>query len=172
MEIEGVEVPGNIVGKFETMDPATEALLFDGSELRFGMVAITAEVDERFDEQASIGKDYYLLLMNRFARISNVTHRTTPNGPKVEFVATYEDGTQIKRSHALHHAWIVKKYSMPDYSQLKRISEPRTSGVFEIDPQADQIVGNVFENSGDAGWENQLQMEREEKPGMKFQTDN
>ena len=162
------EIPTEIVGKYEVMDPRTEGLLFDGYELKNGMIVIIEDVELRFDvvDNPTSHQAHYLMIMNRWARISNVFVR----GQKVEFVATYEDGFTVKRTTDIGKAWIVKTSSRPDYSLLNQTPEPHSIDGIEVDPDAGPIVGNVFETHRAPDWEKQLQQET--KPGMKFQTDN
>lgn len=161
------EIPTGIIGKYEVMDPATEDLLFDGYELKNGMIVVIEDVDLRWEvvDNPNSHQAHYLMIMNRWARISNVFVRSQ----KVEFIATYEDGITVKRTTDIGKAWIVKRDSRPDYSRLKLISEPHNIEGIEVDPHVGQIVGNVFETHKTPAWEEQLQ---KENGGMKFQTDN
>ena len=113
-EGELVEIPSETVGKYETVDPATEELLFDGFDLRNGMIVIIDDVELRWEleEDPNDRTAYYIAVMNRWCRISNVLTR----GGKVEFIATYEDGFMLKRSTPVDKAWIVKKETIPPRS--------------------------------------------------------
>lgn len=110
-----MEIPTEIVGKYDVMDPATEDLLSSGHDLRNGMIVLIGEMPERWSVvgEPDENQAYYIMLMNRWALISEVHHRSTPNGHKVVFVATYKDGTKIKRQHDINYSWLVKLDSMP-----------------------------------------------------------
>jgi len=117
-EGEFVEIPTEIVGKYETVDPDTEEILFDGLELRNGMVVVIEDVDFRWDVVDDIPNErhgYYLMVMNRWCLVSNVYVRNQ----KVEFIATYEDGFMLKRTTDVSKSWIVKKDSIPPRTQAE-----------------------------------------------------
>lgn len=112
-----MEIPTEIVGKYETVDIETEEILFDGYELRNGMIVIIEDVDLRWDvlDNPDDRHMYYTMVMNRWCRISNVCVRNT----KVEFLATYEDDFAVKRVTDVSKAWIVKKESIPPRTQAE-----------------------------------------------------
>ena len=110
-----MEIPVDVVGKYDMTDPATEELLFDGHELKNGMIVVIEDVELRWDvvDDPDDKNVYYLMMMNRWCQISNVLVRNM----KVEFIATYEDGFQIKRTTDVSKSWIVKKESIPPRSR-------------------------------------------------------
>ena len=119
------------VDKFYEMNPETDDLLAEGTELENGMIvlledSLMREDPERVDSTA-LGTRYQqerLREVNRWCEVMNfkVQRRfehddmgsvLTEVDPLVEFVALYSDGTKKKRRYAASYAWIVKKDSIP-----------------------------------------------------------
>lgn len=109
------------VDKYHRMIPKVEDLLFDGTKLRDGMVVVVAEQSYRMEITDSLrGESLHLaLLMNRWARISDVTLEFVGN-ESVVFVATYDDGHKEKRRHPMDWAWLVKVDSISDEAPVPR----------------------------------------------------
>lgn len=103
----------DLVPKYYVMDPNTEDLLFDGSELRNGMVVLAAEPFIRYntmdfaegDEEFQWGANEW----NRWCTVSRLVYPTTDI---VEFVGIYADDTKLKRAVKLRRPWYVKADSI------------------------------------------------------------
>jgi hypothetical protein len=91
------------------MNPATDDLLFDGTELRDGMVVIP---ESKYLRERSGSRG------NQWCRATRVTMRQSEiKGAPVEFVefiGVYADGFKAKLSMGTVNSWIVKKDSIPD----------------------------------------------------------
>lgn len=137
-----MEIPNEIVGKYETVDPETEEILFDGYLLKSGMVVVIEDVELRWDvvDDPDDRHMYYMMVMNRWCRISDVY---STRNHKVEFIATYADGFIVKRITDTSKAWIVKVDSKPDYSLLKRVPEPIVKT-----PDESYASGPSFDSTG------------------------
>ncbi|WPJ30603.1 hypothetical protein [Streptomyces phage Psst4] len=101
------------VPKYYVMDPEIEEIVFDGKSLADGMVILIADPNERARPEKDLDGDWgqdRLLERNRWCTISKVTVEAEVN--TLYFLATYEDGTQRKRSHSIQQSWIVKKDSV------------------------------------------------------------
>ena len=99
-------------------DPDTETVLFDGSFLKNGMVVMVGSPVLRVnvDTPYPMSPDEMgrALQYNRWAKVSHLNgFAYLPSGHKmVEFLATYEDGTQMEFHIAQSYSWIVKKSSV------------------------------------------------------------
>jgi hypothetical protein len=104
----------NPVSKYRTMDVKTEDLLFSGMELRNGMIVLI-ENQYRMELVDSPSDDllWRIQLANRWCQVSNVICTDVVVG----FVATYADGTKVKREYPLSISWYVKKASIPTESK-------------------------------------------------------
>lgn len=105
-------IDDTIYPKFYSMDPETEELLFDGFELKDGMVVLIESPLMRGDLSAADSNEAEMasvLANNRWCTVSNIyNHRKM-----VEFVGTYGDGSKRKRTQGVRWAWLVKKDSIP-----------------------------------------------------------
>lgn len=130
----------NYVGKYYAVNRETETLLFDGTYLKDGMVVILASPSHRVTVLTGVtyseAERYELNKVSRWCTISNVRNQESVRGvPQIAFIATYEDGFQIKRSQAVSHAWIVKNDSIPPekYSSAwKEKIEKDVSYIFDV----------------------------------------
>lgn len=123
------EQPETYVSKYYTVGPE-ETLLFDATELRNGMEVVAGDPGDREDPLSVISGSelrtyeithYNLKVKNRFCTISRVRVYDDYNHiPQVSFIATYEDGMQVKRTHRLSAPWIVKNDSIPTAEETLR----------------------------------------------------
>lgn len=101
------------VDKYYQSNWGMEDLLFDGRELRDGMVILLADPQMRYDatnvELAGPGVLDSLMVRNRWCRISRVT---VDNENRVHFLATYDDGMKRKRSYGVVNSWLAKKTTL------------------------------------------------------------
>lgn len=160
-----MEIPPGLVDQHYEMDPATDDLISHGSQLRAGMIVLIEDNSLREDidnwDEKNPKEVAEARRKNRWALVSE----PFTENRMVRFVAIYADGVKVFRTYGTEFAWLVKKDSKPDYSMLKWILEPAPG------QEASQFIGNVFENRDQIlNWEQQLQAEN--SPGMKFQTDN
>lgn len=108
----------NYVGKYYTVNRETETLLFDGTYLRDGMVVVSGEMNDRDDLKEEIRDEAELYERNMYSRWCTISHVRIEklhyrNIPQVSFIATYEDGNQIKQTFPVPKSWIVKNDSIP-----------------------------------------------------------
>ena len=135
-----MEIPTELVERYATVDPETEEILFSGADLRRDMIVVIEDVELRWDlvDEPDERQLYYTMVMNRWCRVSNLFHR---NG-KVEFLAEYEDGFQVKRVTPVEKAWIVKKDSIPPRTQAEWEAQLHTPG--EVDQEtAMKLTGHA-----------------------------
>jgi hypothetical protein len=103
------------VEKYYQMDPAEEDLLFDGTELRDGMIVLIE--DDRYREGGTADRHEKLRgeslkQLNKYNRWAMVEHLRLV-GNVVEFIGVFEDGRKAKFSHEAEVAWYVKNHSIP-----------------------------------------------------------
>lgn len=113
------------VPKFYHMNPQTEDLLFDGTELKDGMVVLIEHSDLRGDlDTISIHPSHLerALKWNRWTTVSAVVFDEEKD--QVLFIATYEDGTKRKFIADADYAWFVKKDSIPVGEPLAEVMTP------------------------------------------------
>ena len=106
------------------MDPVHEDLLFEGADLREGMIvliesSLIKENPERVDEWSR----KRVMENNRWCTVLRVNVRerfdhddyghATRTSPLVEMLCEYPDGVKAKRSFDNSYAWIVKRDSIP-----------------------------------------------------------
>ncbi|QAY17192.1 hypothetical protein SEA_MADAMATO_74 [Streptomyces phage Madamato] len=147
------------VPKYYVMDPDTEEIIFDAKSLADGMEVLIGDPNERARPEKDLDGDWgqdRLLERNRWCTVSKVT-MIPGTANSVQFLATYEDGTQRKRSYSVQQSWIVKKDSIPAslllatdrymnvYSLVlgafrELMLGETESGTFEPDPEARQIA--------------------------------
>lgn len=101
------------VDEYFLMDPATDDLIFDGTNLRNGMVVLLENNSFRTDPSQVGSMDGgdrdRLYRYNRWAKVSHLVI----NMDRTSFMATYGDGSKRKIDVQTSHAWYVKKDSMP-----------------------------------------------------------
>lgn len=106
---------GQFVEKYYVMDPKLEDLLFDGTELRDGMIVLVG--DSSFREEITDGLRGYKLEIamerNRYCKISRVGRTFKNDQWNVVFLGEYVDGTKRKVVIAEDMPWIVVKQTMP-----------------------------------------------------------
>jgi hypothetical protein len=103
-----MDIPTESAADYD-MDPETDDLLFDGTELRDGMVVIPESKYLREPRRSSHA--------DQWCRATRVTIRQSEiKGASVEFVefiGVYADGFKAKFSLGTVNSWIVKKDSIP-----------------------------------------------------------
>jgi len=103
-----------LVPKFYKMNPATDELLPDGTRLANGMVVLLSSPDFRVRIENPMD-DWELaraLENNRWCTVSNVRVMDGHGNKIVSFIATYEDGTQSKKTYDTSYSWLAKKDSI------------------------------------------------------------
>lgn len=114
-------IPEGYIGKYYEMDPAIEDLLFDANYLQNEMVVV-ADVPLRYDitkPPETPEDEEQARKFNRWFRVSHIL--LIPNNNSVHMMATYADGTKKKISVPLHHAWLVRKNSIPGAAQYDQL---------------------------------------------------
>lgn len=99
------------VSRFSKMDPEEDAILFDGTDLRPGMIVLIDHHNLREElKVVPVGTEaeFKLLRNNRWCLVSDPR---VADG-RVSFIATYWDGTATKRDYDVKYAWRVKKETM------------------------------------------------------------
>lgn len=94
------------VSKYYRMDPDEDGILFDGTEVKAGMIVLIESHEHRLEDKEH--PDYKTF--NAWCEVSQPTIR---NGV-LKFIGTYADGWQTVRIHAVNCAWLVKKESYPE----------------------------------------------------------
>jgi hypothetical protein len=106
------------VPKHYQMDPATEDLLGDSTDLAPGMMVLVAYDHLRMHVGDPIDGQNYNRAMryNRWFTIVSATFRhTQTHGTVTEIVGEYEDGVKMKLdSLSLQTPWYVKKITLPE----------------------------------------------------------
>jgi hypothetical protein len=105
------EIIGELVGKYYTMDAATEKLLFQGKELQNGMTCLVAPSTWRRTLVENPGEEELELILQR-NRWFVVSHLEVTN-LSVAFIATYSDGHMVKWEMVNSIPWYVKLDSIP-----------------------------------------------------------
>lgn len=103
MDISDLPTP---VGKYYRMDPNEDGILFDGTEVKAGMIVLVESQKHRLENEED--PDYKTI--NAWCEVSQPTIR---NGV-LKFIGTYADGWQTVRAYAVNYAWLVKKDSFPE----------------------------------------------------------
>lgn len=100
------------VSKFYEMTPGEEDILFNGWELRDGMVVLIAHDEFRQEVHPHMSQSELekARRFNRWATISEVESGDV----WVSFIATYSDGTKKKQQLDVAEAWFVKVDSLED----------------------------------------------------------
>lgn len=113
------------VPKDYVMDPVYDDLLFDGTEIKEGMVILLADSLHRPDPTDTINRWNHTRMLEgarwctvlrveitpRYAEDEN--GRVISSSPLLQFLAEYPDGTKAKRTYCCSFAWYVKKFSIP-----------------------------------------------------------
>lgn len=118
------------VDQYYEMDPATEVVAFDGSQLFEGAWVLIENPRLRGENPMRLYNNFNVVpapellegvrLNNRWAQISQLEIDPEPkNGHhctdrKVRFIATYDGGVQRKRVVDFDEAWLVKKSLTPE----------------------------------------------------------
>lgn len=109
------------VGKYYMMQGSIEELLFDGHDLRNGMVVLTEDPMNRQDlmvlenrNSISYSNAFGMALMyNRWCTVTQLRKGDLQN-PKIQFVGVYADGSKRKWRVDQDDAWLVKRDSIPE----------------------------------------------------------
>jgi hypothetical protein len=94
------------VPRYYQMDPLSEDLLWDGSELKDGYQVLVGDAEFRVDIVDDVPANVYdqAMVRNRWCTISRLFY-----GPDhVTFMAVYEDGSKRKVTFAGSIPWLVK----------------------------------------------------------------
>jgi hypothetical protein len=107
------------------MNPEDDDLLFDGTELKPGMVVLLESSTMKGspeDLESTYSRKRYLE-NNRWCEVVRVeitsrydmdeNNRPVPGSPLVSLLARYPDSTLAKRTFDASFAWYVKKFSIP-----------------------------------------------------------
>jgi hypothetical protein len=118
------------VSKFYQMNPETDQLVTSGYGLLGGMVVLLESESVRENTKWMDTSEHVMdraLEANRWCTVSEISFHDTyvyPEGGHrykigqvVQFVATYEDGTQRVRKYGVTYAWLVKKNSIPVFTE-------------------------------------------------------
>ena len=113
------------VSRDYVMNPEDDDLLFDGTELKPGMIVLLESSLMKASETDAAnewGRKRYLEA-NRWCEVIRVNIRprfdrdeydtVVSMSPLIEFMARYPDGTLAKRTYDASYAWYVKKFSIP-----------------------------------------------------------
>lgn len=146
--INRAEVAG-MVDKWYEMDPETEGVLFDGTEIKIGMVILPENPDMRVDVREEFSdKDLYRAhRTNRWFRVV----RLQRVGSVVLLLAEYEDGMQTKLEIAITESWLFKLASVgvvPGKMEVLEVSVDLFSPA-QVDRVAqiqDDIINGAVEN--------------------------
>lgn len=112
------EMKKSFVSKYYAMDPETDFMIPTSDLLQNGMRVLFAEPDQRVNTlsiASQVGLFNKAMERNRWCKVSNLKR----SGDTFAFVATYDDGTQRKRSAHIGEPWLVKLDSV-DELQKKR----------------------------------------------------
>jgi hypothetical protein len=109
------------VGKYYMMQGSIEELLFDGHDLRNGMVVLTEDPMNRqnlanLDNPNSLSYNNAFgmaLMYNRWCTVTQLRRGDLQN-PKIQFVGVYADGSKRKWRVDQDDAWLVKRDSIPE----------------------------------------------------------
>lgn len=142
-------IPDDWESKFYVMDPLTEVVIFDGTELVEGMVVLIDRTDSREDlpENLDTMKPAQLDTArwnNRWCRVSRIDIRDH----NVSFFATYADHTVKKRIVRADYAWLVKIDSLPDPMREKHDEIYRL--VYQGLQYQDSLAGDLNPDPGDS----------------------
>lgn len=107
------------------MNPEDDDLLFDGTELKPGMVVLleSSTMKGSPEDMNNEWSRKRYMENNRWCEVIRVevrerfdhdeSGRTVSCSPLVSFMARYPDGTLAKRQYDASFAWYVKKFSIP-----------------------------------------------------------
>lgn len=104
------------VPKHYQMDPETEDMFIDGSELLPGMIVLIASDRMRMNiGDPDDGYNYtQAMRWNRWFKVIETNARyVAGSGTVIEIVGEYEDGVKMHNRVGLHEGWYVKKDSIP-----------------------------------------------------------
>lgn len=148
--------PSMFVSQFYEMDPEFEDILYDGTELKNGMVVLIESYHGRA-EQCSADSSPTLIaenkILNRWATVERV-HFQHGN---VHFVAVYGDGTKVKRNYLDALSWLVKKDSLPEPEEVDYAPGDKRDQVHQI------VVEVLTARSDSAAWVYDVASEISEK---------
>lgn len=104
-----MEQAQNFVDKYYIMDPNEDGLLFDGRDLRNGMLVLVEDPTRRASTiigSTPMSTERYGQAMkwNRWCVVSNLLQEDET----VHFLGSYEDGTIMKFSVDVRLGWLVK----------------------------------------------------------------
>lgn len=133
--------PYNFVPKFYRMNPETEEILFDGTELENGMVVLieNPNLRQNITLATTMNPEAFdnALRMNRWMEVQHVTAKDDI----VEFIGRYDDNTKSKHRFALRTAWLVKKDSILDPTEYQELAEYAAADV--------QCTADLYQKDGE-----------------------
>lgn len=131
------------VCKHYEMDPETEDLLFDATQLANGLTVLIETPDLRvFPEHTdSLPERERALRWNRWMTISDLTIDEVAD--EVLFIATYEDGTKKKITTSADYAWYVKKDSLEAVEALRLNTIVEVAAYAENDVTETRKISNA-----------------------------
>lgn len=143
----------NFVEQFYEMNPDTEDILFDGTELRDGMVVLIENDSSRENlGTVSLSGGAMLtkaLVNNRWCTVSNIRIENS----LVYFIAEYENGIKKKRWTSDTYAWYVKKDSIPK-DKVEAPDKMRSEEAFGYVKSAFEEARRILRNAFDPRTEN------------------
>lgn len=127
-----------LVDKFYKMDPDTEDILLDGTELQNEMCVLIESPIKRNDTSLiarTLLGQYWLNINNRWCTVTKLKLDYTTSS--ISFVAVYADGLKAKRQYDMSYAWIVKKgfETRPFQNEVKPFRYSET-----IDPNSKNTI--------------------------------
>jgi hypothetical protein len=135
------------VGKFYSMDPETEDLIF-GSQLQNGMVVLVEDPMLRGDPSKTHptpADERHVRQANRWAEVTERRRMGTRSGEvHIRFIAVYADGTKAARVYLDTIAWLVKKDSMP-VKEKPSLGDLSMMGDEKLNPPVEKVT---FEQLG------------------------
>jgi hypothetical protein len=99
-----------VAGVDYEMDPAVDDLLFEGTELRDGMIVLPEARRDRDPERRGSHADQWRQVTRLRVRPTVICGQ---NVDLVEFIGVYVDGYKAKESMGSVNSWIVRKDSVP-----------------------------------------------------------
>ncbi len=117
------EIPKGFVDQYYQMDPMTEDLFFDGTQLANGMVVLIATPLRKVDlhppgkwwgtRKLNKVEQFQARIENQWSKISDISLV----GNHLQFVSNYWDGWKYTRAYSAHHAWLVRLDSLEELTR-------------------------------------------------------
>lgn len=118
----------NFVHQYYRMDPATDTVINDTSSLEDGMMVLVQNPSQRVMIEHIDNTDiayhqeflHDALIKNRWCIVTNVY---SYDEKSVFFTGIYEEGLVYRRVYQKFTAWIVKKDSLPQKSEVEQVED-------------------------------------------------